>query len=53
MNKQQENWYAVEIETDKDAEEAIEFALNELDSLGNEITQLQKAERKSDRHRLF
>ena len=42
MNNKQENWYAVEIETENGAEEAVEFALNELDSLGNEINQLGK-----------
>ncbi len=41
MNKQ-ENWYAVEVEILEGNEEAIEFALNELDSLGNEINQLGK-----------
>lgn len=42
MNDKQENWFAVEIETEIGAEEAVEFALNELDSLGNEIDQLGK-----------
>lgn len=42
MNIKQENWYAVGIETEKDAEEAVEFALNELDSLGNEIDHFGK-----------
>ena len=42
MNEKQENWFAVEIEVEKAAEEAVEFALNELDSLGNEIDQLGK-----------
>lgn len=42
MNSEQKNWYAVEIETETGAEEAVEFALNELDSLGNEIDQLGK-----------
>ena len=40
MNDKQEKWYSVEIETESDAEEAIEFALNELDSLGNEVNYL-------------
>lgn len=42
MNNQQETWYAVEIEVQKEAEEAVEFALNELDSLGNEVDTLGK-----------
>lgn len=42
MNDKQENWYAVEIETETGAEEAVEFGLNELDSLDNEINQLGK-----------
>lgn len=42
MNEKKENWFAVEIEVEKAAEEAIEFALNELDSLGNEVDQLGK-----------
>ena len=36
------DWYCVEIEVAANAEEAVEFALNELDSLGNEINQLGK-----------
>ena len=42
MNEKQKNWFAVEIEVEKAAEEAVEFALNELDSLGNEVDQLGK-----------
>ncbi len=42
MSDKQEKWYAVEIETETGAEEAVEFALNELDSLGNEIDQIGK-----------
>ena len=42
MNKKQEKWFSVEIETIQGAEEAVEFALNELDSLGNEINTLGK-----------
>ena len=42
MNDKQKNWFSVEIEVEKAAEEAIEFALNELDSLGNEVDQLGK-----------
>lgn len=42
MNDKQKNWFSVEIEVEKAAEEAVEFALNELDSLGNEVDQLGK-----------
>ena len=42
MNDKQKKWYSVEIETETEAEEAVEFALNELDSLGNEINHLRK-----------
>jgi ribosomal protein L11 methyltransferase len=42
MNDKQKKWFSVEIEVEKAAEEAIEFALNELDSLGNEVDQLGK-----------
>jgi ribosomal protein L11 methyltransferase len=42
MKEKQENWFAVEIETAHEAEEAVEFALDELDSLGNEVNQLGK-----------
>jgi len=42
MKNEQKIWYAVEIETAPEAEEAVEFALNELDSLGNEINHLGK-----------
>lgn len=42
MNDKQEKWFSVEIEVETAAEEAIEFALNELDSLGNEVDQLGK-----------
>ncbi len=35
-------WFAVDILADTDAAEAIEFALNELDSLGTEIDSLRK-----------
>ena len=35
-------WYAVDILVDRDATEAIESALNELDSLGTEIDSLRK-----------
>jgi ribosomal protein L11 methyltransferase len=42
--EKQINWYAVEISIPAGKEEAVEFALNELDSLGNEINNLgQKA----------
>lgn len=36
-------WYAVDIVVDPDATEAIESALNELDSLGNEIDSFRNA----------
>ena len=42
MNDQQKNWYSISIEAQKEAEEAVEFALNELDSLGNEVNTLGK-----------
>lgn len=42
MNNQQKIWHSVEIETKPKAEEAVEFALNELDSLGSEINHLGK-----------
>ncbi len=42
MKNAQKNWYSVEIETEPDTEEAVEFALNELESLGNEINHLGK-----------
>jgi ribosomal protein L11 methyltransferase len=42
MNDKQEKWFSVEIEIEAGAEEAVGFALNELDSLGNEINQLGK-----------
>ncbi len=35
-------WFAVDILADPEANEAIEFALNELDSLGTEIDSLRK-----------
>ncbi len=37
-----ENWFALEITAQTEATEAIEFALNELDSLGIEINNLGK-----------
>ncbi len=40
MKNKQKIWHSVEIETKSEAEEAVEFALNELDSLGNEIDTL-------------
>lgn len=40
MVNEQKVWYAVEIEIETAAEEAVEFALNELESLGNEINHL-------------
>lgn len=36
------NWFAVEITIPSEASEAVEFALNELNSLGNEINNLGK-----------
>jgi ribosomal protein L11 methyltransferase len=47
MNDKQEKWYAVEIETEPGAEEAVEFALNELDSLGSEIYQSAEKQREN------
>lgn len=47
MNDKQEKWYAVEIETEPKAEEAVEFALNELDSLGSEIYQSAEKQREN------
>ncbi len=40
MNEQ--NWFALEITVDTEATEAVEFALNELESLGTEINNLGK-----------
>jgi ribosomal protein L11 methyltransferase len=37
-----QNWFAVEITVRADAAEAVEFALNELDSSGTEINNLRK-----------
>jgi ribosomal protein L11 methyltransferase len=42
MTKNQENWLALEITVNSAAIESIEFALNELDSLGTEINNLGK-----------
>lgn len=42
MKNKQEKWYSVEIETETQAEEAVEFALDELNSLGNEVNHLGK-----------
>lgn len=36
------NWFALEITVDSNSAEAVEFALNELDSLGTEINNLGK-----------
>lgn len=44
MIKNQEKWFALEITVDLNATEAIEFALNELDSLGTEIKDFGKAQ---------
>jgi ribosomal protein L11 methyltransferase len=43
MNDNQKLWFALEITADSKASEAIEFAFNELDSLGTEINTLGKA----------
>ncbi len=42
MTTNLKTWYAVDIVADPDASDAIEFALNELDSLGIEIDSLRK-----------
>jgi ribosomal protein L11 methyltransferase len=42
MPKTEEKWFALEITVDEAASEAIEFALNELESLGTEIDSLGK-----------
>jgi ribosomal protein L11 methyltransferase len=42
MNEQ--NWFALEITVDSEAIEAVEFAFNELDSLGTEINNLGKVQ---------
>lgn len=42
MNSKQEKWFALEITVVSDAAEAVEFALNELDSSGTEINNLGK-----------
>ncbi len=42
MNNKQKNWYSIAIKAPPEAEEAVEFALNELDSLGNEISDFGK-----------
>ena len=44
MIKNQEKWFALEITVDLNAAEAIEFALNELDSLGTEIKDFGQAQ---------
>ncbi|MBA2736820.1 MAG: 50S ribosomal protein L11 methyltransferase [Pyrinomonadaceae bacterium] len=44
MIKNQERWFALEITVDLNATEAIEFALNELDSLGTEIKDFGQAQ---------
>ena len=45
MNEQ--NWFALEITVDAEAIEAVEFALNELDSLGTEINNWGKVQTES------
>ncbi len=42
MSKIQEKWFALDITVDELASEAVEFALNELESLGTEIDSLGK-----------
>ena len=42
IKNKQEKWYSVEIETAAEAAEAVEFALDELGSLGSEINHLGK-----------
>ena len=42
MSDKQKKWFAVEIDTEAETEEAVEFALNELGSLGSEIHYLGK-----------
>ena len=42
MTTEPKTWYAVDIVADPDASDAIEFALNELDTLGIEIDSLRK-----------
>ena len=42
MNNDKKLWFAVDIETDAIATEAIEFALNELGALGTEIDSFLK-----------
>jgi ribosomal protein L11 methyltransferase len=44
MSDDQKLWFALEITADSRASEAIEFALNELDSRGTEINNLGKAQ---------
>ena len=40
MSENQKTWFALEITVDAKASEAVEFALNELDTLGTEINNL-------------
>ena len=42
MSGKQKVWHLIEIETKAETEEAVEFALNELNSLGTEINNLGK-----------
>ena len=44
MIKNQEKWFALEVTINLSATEAIEFALNELDSLGTEIKDFGQAQ---------
>ena len=43
MTSHKKVWYAVDIHVDADAAEAVEAALNDLESLGTEIDSLRKA----------
>jgi ribosomal protein L11 methyltransferase len=42
MTKKRKRWFAVAVSVAAGAEEAVEFALNELESLGSEIDQLSR-----------
>jgi len=44
MSDNQKHWFALDITADSEISGAIEFALNELDSLGTEINNLGKAQ---------
>lgn len=42
MTNKQQSWYRIKVDIKAGFEEAVEFAFNELDSLGNEINNLGK-----------